>query len=177
LRNPRGLFITANLTIYIADTSNHRIQRWDLGRITKEINYFCFYQLIIVSLQGAASGVTVAGESGVSGSYAYQLSNPEALLFDQYGNMYILDVGNDRIQRWRPGATYGVTIVSATMSSPRGLAMDSSGNLVTADYGYHRVDLFAAYCRTSKLLYFEIRFSIFHFFFSTNNNNNYSAIK
>ena len=114
-------------------------------------SFVVIFVYILILIEGAGAGVIIAGVTGSSGSWAYMLSSPAALLFDQYGNMYILDVGNDRIQRWRPGSSYGVTIVSATMSTPRGLAMDSSGNLVTADYGNHRVILFSAYCRKLNL--------------------------
>ena len=83
----------------------------------------------------------------MAGSWAYQLSSPVAVVLDQYDNIYIMDATNNRIQRWRQGATYGVTLVSATMSSPRGIAIDGSGNLLVADSNYDRILLFPVYCR------------------------------
>ncbi|CAF3877196.1 unnamed protein product, partial [Rotaria sp. Silwood1] len=65
----------------------------------------------------------------------------------QFGNMYIMDFGNNRIQQWAPGATFGITVASASMSGPRGLAFDPSGNLATADTGNHRIVLFSVICR------------------------------
>lgn len=71
--------------------------------------------------------------------------------------MYILDSGNNRIQRWMPGATYGTTVVSSsTMSNPKGLAIDTLGNLVVADYSNHRVLSFNVACRKFKM--FDVLF-------------------
>ena len=61
--------------------------------------------------------------------------------------MYIMDAGNDRIQCWSPGSTYGVTVAAASMANPRGMAFDPSGNLVVADMSYHRMVLFPVTCR------------------------------
>ncbi|CAF3958273.1 unnamed protein product, partial [Rotaria sp. Silwood1] len=57
-----------------------------------------------------------------------------------------MDFGNNRIQQWAPGATFGITVASASMSGPRGLAVDPSGNLATADTGNHRIVLFSVIC-------------------------------
>lgn len=91
--------------------------------------------------------MTVAGESSVAGSLSYQLSSPTSITFDQYGNMYVLDTGNNRIQRWVPSATYGITVVSGSMNTPYGLKLDLSGNLYVADYNNHRIGSFKMNCR------------------------------
>lgn len=62
--------------------------------------------------------------------------------------MYILDAGNNRIQRYIPFAAYGITVVRATMSTPLGMTFDRLGNLVVADTSFHRVISFALTCRT-----------------------------
>ncbi len=100
----------------------------------------CFYV-------GGSAGSTVAGQTGVPGGWSYQFSSPTSITFDQYGNMYVMDSGNNRIQRWWSGSTYGVTVVAAGFSNPRGIAFDSSGNLAIADYSYARVVLAAIVCR------------------------------
>lgn len=96
---------------------------------------------------GVASGVTVAGESGVAGSWSYQFSSPTAIMFDAMGLMYILDAGNNRIQRWTLGMSYGVTLVSSSMSTPYGFSMDFSNNFVVADTSNHRMISFNILCR------------------------------
>ena len=73
-------------------------------------------------------------------------------MFDPYGYMYILDAGNSRIQKWAVGMTYGVTVVSSSMSTPLGMSFDFSNNIVLADTSYHRIISFNNLCRKYFLL-------------------------
>lgn len=90
---------------------------------------------------------TVAGQRATAGSWSYQFNYPTSITFDQYDHMYIMDTGNNRIQRWPPGWTYGITVATASMSNPRGFVFDTSGHLIVADYSYHRVIHFPISCR------------------------------
>lgn len=74
-------------------------------------------------------------------------------MFDQYGYMYILDGGNSRIQKWLPGMTFGVTIISATMSTPLGMQFDFSNNLIMADTSNQRIISFSIICRKLILVF------------------------
>ena len=98
------------------------------------------------------SGVTVAGSTSDAGPWAYQFSSPTAMVFDQYGYMYVLDTGNNRIQKWFPGAAYGVTVVAAALYNAYGMQMDRLNNLLVADCYNHRVAAFSIVCR--KLILF-----------------------
>src|ERR1700678_3617821 len=96
---------------------------------------------------GANVGTTVAGSTGNSGPWAYQLSSPTAITLDQYGYIYILDYNNDRVQKWWPAASYGTTVAAATMGNPYGLALDTLGNMYVCDTTNHRVLKFGLLCR------------------------------
>lgn len=93
------------------------------------------------------SGVTVAGSTSDPGPWAYQFSSPTAMIFDQYGYMYVLDCGNNRVQKWLPGASYGVTVVSSSFNNPYGMQMDRLNNIMVADCYNHRVAVFGILCR------------------------------
>ena len=95
----------------------------------------------------AVNGTVVAGETGVPGSWSYQFSFPTSITFDQFDNMFVLDSGNNRIQRWAPSSTFGVTVASGAFSNPRGLSFDPFGNMVVADMSNHRVVSFPISCR------------------------------
>ena len=95
----------------------------------------------------AVNGETVAGQTGVAASWPYTLRNPTSITLDQLGYLYIMDSGNNRIQRWWPGATYGVTVLSGSFANPRGIAFDPFGNLIIADMAYHRIVLSSIICR------------------------------
>jgi hypothetical protein len=77
LSYPFDIFVDDGFTLYVADTSNHRIQQW--GR-------------------NACSGVTVAGGLN-AGSSLNQLYSPVAVVVDSNNYMYITDQSNNRILR------------------------------------------------------------------------------
>lgn len=92
-------------------------------------------------------GITVAGQTGVSGSWSYLLTYPTGVLYDQNNYLYIMDSSNSRIQKWIPGASFGITVAATPMSSPRGLSFDLLGNIAVADMSNHRIISFAMSCR------------------------------
>ncbi|UJR38775.1 hypothetical protein I4U23_031440 [Adineta vaga] len=96
---PFGLFLDElNENLYIADYSNHRVQK--------------------VILNGSGYGVTVAGGNG-AGVAANQLNSPTSIIASRYdGAIYIADRNNNRIQKWLVNATFGITIAD----SPSGIA-------------------------------------------------------
>ena len=101
----------------------------------------CIYVL------GANAGQTVAGTTGDTGPWSYQLANPTAITLDIFGFIYIMDYSNNRVQRWVPGATFGTTVAAAPMSGPIGMSFDRVGNIFVADTSNQRVISFSLTCR------------------------------
>ncbi len=64
----------------MADGGNNRIMQWTT-------NY-------------AAGGICILGCWGIAGTAANQLSGPRDLKFDKYGNLYVSDQGNQRVQKF-----------------------------------------------------------------------------
>lgn len=93
LDEPQGIFVDSTKEdVYIADLINHRVQKWP---------------------KSAKQGITVAGSSeGDPGSDAKSLDRPYGLrVDDESETVYVVDLMNNRIQRWKNGATEGETIV------------------------------------------------------------------
>lgn len=88
-------------------------------------------------------GVTVAGGNGV-GYASSQLNFPLGTYVDAIGNVYVADNTNNRIQKWAPGATSGVTVAgsSSTLWQPEGVFVDAAGYIYVADAGNNRVQRF-----------------------------------
>lgn len=121
------MYVDNTNAVYVVDRVNHRVQKWNAG---------------------AATGTTVAGSTSDPGVWSYQFNNPTSITFDPQGFMYVLDLSNDRVQKWWPGAPYGQTVVSANvMASPIGMQFDLLGNMVITDTSNHRVLSFPIACR------------------------------
>ena len=133
LNYPTDVFVDSSGNIYVADFKNNRVQKW---------------------APGAKYGVTVAGSpSGVSGSDSAHLDGPDGVRVDAKGNIYVSDEYNNRVQKWAPGAKYGLTVAgnkSGTSGSdayhfnaPRALFLDDSGNIFVSDGYNNRVQKWA----------------------------------
>lgn len=89
--------------------------------------------------RGAITGVTVAGGNG-PGPDNDQLE-PGSIFVDKAGNIYVVDSYYNRIEKWAPGATSGITILGppALDYTLRGIFVDGAGNLYAADFQNNRV--------------------------------------
>ena len=130
LDQPSRIFVDNNLTMYITDTNNNRIQKWAVG----------------VSL-----GVNVAG-SGIAANSDADLNGPRSVIVDNNGYVYIADGSNNRIQRWAPGGCVGECVVGCSrmngsasdrLGNPQAMAFDSQGAVYVSDGYQNRVQKFA----------------------------------
>ena len=125
LNVPRGLFVDFNLNLYVADCNNNRVLRFSPGEVNGVVlagsgapgtidlqgpvgivldadGYLFiieFYGHRIVG-SGPSGFRCLVGCSGVSGSAANRLYNPWSFSFDRYGNFFVADYHNSRIQRF-----------------------------------------------------------------------------
>ncbi|CAF1496675.1 unnamed protein product [Adineta ricciae] len=125
LYNPRGIFVDTNLNLYVADCTNDRVQLFQSGQATAttipiivtsgvltldcptDVTLDADGNLFIVdSLNNRIIGSDHNGFrciiscSTIGGSTATQLSNPSTFSFDTYGNIYVTDQGNSRVQKF-----------------------------------------------------------------------------
>lgn len=77
LYNPYGIHVTPNGTMFILDTSNSRVLRWEVGE---------------------PIGTLVAGGQG--GSAFNQIGTSYSMFVDSRFNIYISESSNHRITRW-----------------------------------------------------------------------------
>ena len=75
----KGIYIDDNSNLYVADSSNHRIQ-------------FFF--------DGQTNGSTIAGFTGVNGTNASSFNSPNGLALDSQLNLYVCDLRNHRVQKF-----------------------------------------------------------------------------
>ena len=125
LYNPRGIFVATNFDLYVADSSNQRIQRFKAGQV---------------------NGTTVAGIGAVG---TITLSTPTAVMLDATGYLFIVDSGCNKIFgsgldgfRCIIGCTEGSGSLPSQLSNPQSMAFDSYGNIFVVDSSNNRVQKF-----------------------------------
>ncbi|CAF1107187.1 unnamed protein product [Rotaria sordida] len=128
LNGPTGLYYDEkNQILYISNEQSHSITQWVLGDYEPRNIY--------------------AGIPGRPGNSAAQLFFPEGLTLDKYGNLYVADTSNHRIQMVCPDAILGITIAgtgqlgnsSSELSYPADIAFDSDLNLYVSDRYNNRI--------------------------------------
>lgn len=104
---------------------------------------------------GTVAGSNFAGDGG--SALSALLSQPEGLLFDSLGRLYIADADDHRVRRVDNDGTIetiagtglagfsgdGGPAASAQLNQPYGIAFDHNGNLYIADLGNSRVRMIA----------------------------------
>jgi sugar lactone lactonase YvrE len=134
---PSGIALDAAGNIYIADQLNHIVRKINSSGIISTV-----------------AGNDTAGYSGDSSmATAARLKNPSAVAVDAAGNIYIADMGNNRIRKVHTSGMIttiagtgamgyngdNIPADSASLNHPRGVAVDAAGNVYIADENNHRV--------------------------------------
>ncbi len=137
LRFPRGVAVDGAGSLYIADSSNHRIRKVDAAGVIATV-----------------AGDRTWGFSGDGGpAAAAQLRSPRGVAVDGAGNLYIADTGNQRIRKVDAAGVIttvagdgtagfggdGGPAAAAQLRFPRGVAVDGAGNLYIADRDNNRI--------------------------------------
>ncbi|MBG0854040.1 hypothetical protein I2W78_19860 [Streptomyces spinoverrucosus] len=134
-----GLAVDRNGDLYFSDPDRHLVYKFDKSR----------EELSVVA--GSTSATDQADGVQATGTL---LSFPAGLAFDGNGDLYIADLGHNRVRRVEmstgrihafagdPGggnAADGVQPKAAKLSWPCALAIDTAGNVFIADYLNHAV--------------------------------------
>ncbi|CAF1046924.1 unnamed protein product [Rotaria sp. Silwood1] len=126
LNEPSAIYVDENQNLFIADNKNHRVQRWE---------------------KDSLSGTTVAGQPGIPGSALNQLDSPQAIWVDSKNNLYIADMGNQRIVKWSTGQSPSVVAggngrgnSQNQLNDPVGLDFDEANDdLYISNYDGHSI--------------------------------------
>ena len=122
---PAGIFVDIHFSLFVADTGNHRVQRFSYGQ---------------------KNGTTVVGQDAPG---TINLLSPKDIALDGNGYLFIVDTGNHRIIGSGPdgfrcvlGCTNTTGLASNQLSSPQSMSFDRDGHIWVADYGNLRVQKF-----------------------------------
>jgi DNA-binding beta-propeller fold protein YncE len=121
-RRAEGIGIDAKDRVFVADSSNHRVQ--------------------VFSREGK-----FLLEHGKAGTGAGEMSYPYDVRVDSAGNEYVCEFGNSRVQIFDRDGRHVEFLGKlggepGQMHNPWSICLDSKGNLYVADSGNHRVQKF-----------------------------------
>ena len=125
LDEPYGIFVDMDLSLYVADHNNNRVQLFR---------------------SGATNGTTVAGNGAPD---TITLNHPDMVILDGAGYLFIVDRFNSRIVASGPNGFRCIAACSGSSGSaanelflPFGLSFDSYGNLFICDTSNSRLQKF-----------------------------------
>jgi len=169
--SPAGVAVDSSGNVYVADYSNHRIQKFSSTGtfLTKWGSYGSgdgqFDHPLIVAvdssgnvyvadtwnqrIQKFSSTGTFLTKWGSYGSGDGQFQDPNSVAIDSSGNVYVADLRNNRIQKFSSTGTFLTKWGSSgsgdgQFNFPRDIAIDSSGNVYVADYNNKRIQKFSS---------------------------------
>jgi len=124
---PWGVAIDGQGRVYIADRDNHRIQRFSPSNTNQTQLY--------------------KGRWGSYGSADGQFYNPHGTVTDRFGNVYVAELSNNRIQEFDSNGVFlrkwGTTgAANGQFSGPHGITIDNTGNIYVIEYYNHRIQKF-----------------------------------
>ncbi len=135
---PSGIAVDPDGGVFVADTYNSRIQRFDSGGGFME-------------RWGSHCDVAVQGQDGCDGDF----NRPHGIAVDPDGKVFVADTYNSRIQRFNSSGGFmekwggfcdvfleGLDGCDGQFSNPHGIAVDASGNFYVADTVNYRVQKF-----------------------------------
>ena len=118
--NAHGIAFDSAGSMYVSDSNNHRIQVYTFAGGKPVYN-------------------DTIGVTGVSGSDNNHFNNPERLAMDTSNRLYVVDYGNDRVQRCTKSGTWSCSTFASGLNDPRGIDLDSSGNVFITDPSNSRI--------------------------------------
>lgn len=124
-----GIAVDAEGFVYVADTWNHRIQKFDSD------------------LKFVAKWGENADTRGVAQGNGGKFYGPRAVAVDPDGNLLVTDAGNHRVQKFSPGGQFlgafgGQGSREGQFLEPVGIGVDGEGNIFVVDTWNHRIQKF-----------------------------------
>lgn len=116
-KSPENVAVDGDGNMYVADTNNHRIQKFD------------------------SNGHYVLQWGGY-GNGEGKLSFPAGIAVDEDGNVYVAEKGNNRIQKFDGKGRYLLQMSNLYLSSPNDVAVDGEGNVFVAVTNAHHIQKF-----------------------------------
>src|SRR5713226_5043886 len=123
ISDAEGIAIDSAGNIFLADANDHRVRK--------------------INPEGMISTVAGDGSPGFRGdggpATASRLRTPYGIAVDSAGNLYIADLGNNRIRKVATDGAISTVPGTDSLLAPRNVALDSAGSLYISEFNGNRV--------------------------------------
>jgi streptogramin lyase len=130
---PSGIAVDSAGTVYVTDTSNHKIRRIAGG--------------VVSTLAGTGATSPVVNGPGATATFFH----PQGIAVDAAGDLLVSDQFNNLIRKITPAGVVSTVAgtgsagsmdgpgFSATLNQPTGIVVSPSGMIYVADYGNNKI--------------------------------------
>lgn len=123
ISDAEGVALDSAGNIFLADANDHRIRK--------------------ITPDGLISTVAGDGSAGFRGdggpASASRLNTPYGIAVDGSNNLYIADLGNNRVRKVAPDGTISTVPGTDSLVAPRNVALDAAGSLYISEFNGNRV--------------------------------------
>jgi DNA-binding beta-propeller fold protein YncE len=137
--SPRGIAVDSEGNVYVVDSGNNRIQKFDSSG-----TFLRMWGWGVKTGAHTLEVCTSGCQAGISGSGDGQLQYPRGVALDSSSNVYVANTNADQIQKFSGnGAFLAKWGIDGTAFNgfrfPYGLEVDAHGNVYVGDSNNHRV--------------------------------------
>ena len=171
LNTPEGIAVDSAGNVYVADTGNHRIQKFSTngtyirkwggtegtgngqfdspeGLAVDSAGNIYVADTLNSRIQKFSSTGAFLTTWGTFGWNNSEFAFPGGVAVDKNNNIFVADSWNDRVQKFNSNGGFlgqwgGTGSSNGTFNTPEGIAVDSAGNVYVADTGNHRIQKFS----------------------------------
>ncbi|CAM4770288.1 unnamed protein product [Rotaria magnacalcarata] len=128
-----GLFVDVNNHLYCSVANRHQVVKRDVDLIE-----------VSPSINSGIPWKIIAGTE-FAGTALDMLNSPDGIFVDSNLNLYVVDSGNNRIQKFKNGELNSTTVCgngapdTIELKSPTSLVLDAGGYLFVVDSDNHRI--------------------------------------
>ena len=129
--SPKGIVVDSSGNIYVADSNNSRIQKFDsAGMFQSKFGTFCWTVTENGCVDPDGGGPLELGDG--------QFYDPLDIVLDSSENLLVIDSSNHRVQKFDSSGNF-ISKITGFFTFPQGIGLDSSDNIYVADTANNRV--------------------------------------